>query len=102
MANSQFLPSKITLRRWFEETPPDFRFSVKVPQPLVDRDGGSGGGHGPKDLGEFLEDLAPLEEKILSIVISPPKNMSLGNGGMNWLDNILNECTYHGDRKSVV
>jgi DNA polymerase IV (DinB-like DNA polymerase) len=113
MGNSQILPSRVTLRRWFEETPPEFRFSLKVPQPLVDRYGSSSGGSnsgsnsgssssggnsgpGPKDLGQFLEGLAPLEEKILAIVISPPRRLSLGNGGMNWLENILNKCTYHG------
>ncbi len=98
MENSQLLPSKTTLRKWLDETPADFRFSLKVPQPLINGDYGDGGSsiHGSKDLGGFLEDLAPLEEKILTVVISPPKNLSLGNGGVKWLDNILNECAYHG------
>ena len=47
---------------------------------------------------DFLEELAPLEEKILAVIIEspPPNKLTLGNGGREWLDDILGTCTYHG------
>src|SRR4051794_31034358 len=49
-------------------------------------------------LKQELEELAPLEEKVLAVIIeSPPSTkLTLGNGGREWLDDILGTCTYHG------
>ncbi len=54
------------------------------------------GGGKIKNIGEFLEFLTPLQNKILCIIISPPKTISLKDGGRNWIENTLNECNYHG------
>jgi DNA polymerase IV (DinB-like DNA polymerase) len=45
-------------------------------------------------MGGFLEELAPLEEKILAVVIE--SFTTLGNNGREWLDDILHTSTYHG------
>jgi len=93
LSDSSFLPSPVTLKNWFRETPAEFRFALKIPQFVVEKryTGGT-----IKDTGDFLEYWAPLEEKTLCVVISPPKTISLANGGRDWLEDTLNECTYHG------
>jgi DNA polymerase IV (archaeal DinB-like DNA polymerase) len=78
--------NKFTFKRWSESTPNNFRFAVKIPRYLVDS---------PTLLGDFLEDLAPLEEKILAVVIQQPPTLTLKDG-REWLDEILGICTYHG------
>ena len=88
----QFLQGSNTILKWSQETPGDFRFTIKMPQTIVEkRYVGK-----IKDIGEFLEFLTPLQEKILCIVISPPKTISLTDRGRDWLENTLNQCTYHG------
>ena len=80
-----YLPNKSIIKKWSENTPNDFRFTFKLPTLLsntIDK------------LGNFLEELAPLEEKILAIVIHQTK-LSLGDG-REWLEEILDVCTYHG------
>ena len=90
--DSPIPPSSTTIQKWSDETPSDFRFSVKMPQNIVEnRNMGK-----IKDIGEFLEFLTPLKDKTLCIVISPPKTISLRDGGREWIENTLNECTYHG------
>ncbi len=93
LSDSSFLPSSVTLKNWFRETPDGFRFSLKMPQSVVEK---RHSGDAIKGIGDFLEYWAPLEEKTLCVVISPPKSISLANGGREWLENTLNECTYHG------
>ena len=80
-----YLPNKNIIKKWSENTHNDFRFTFKLPTLLsntIDK------------LGNFLEELAPLEEKILTIVIHQTE-LSLGDG-REWLEEILDVCTYHG------
>lgn len=46
-------------------------------------------------LGDFLEKLAPIEEKVLSVLIDAPHSLTLAQG-REWLENVLASCTYHG------
>jgi hypothetical protein len=78
-------PYKSLFKNWAESTPNKFRFAIKLPT------------HVTQDiikLGDFLEELAPLEEKSLAVVIE--SLTTLGNNGREWLDNISRTCTYHG------
>ena len=90
MGNSSFLPSSATIQKWSEETPHGFHFTLKLPQYIVEKRYG-----GNKDIGEFLE-FKPLKDMILCVAISPPKTLSLIEGGREWIENTLNGCTYHG------
>ncbi len=72
---------------WHKQTPPDFRFSVRVPWPVASSQNDC--------LGEFLEKLAPVEEKVISILIEVPSSLTLGQG-RGWLEKTLDSCTYHG------
>lgn len=60
------IPSPRTVRGWFSRTPDDFRFAVKAPglitheKVLADCDA---------EWGEFLEALAPLDDKLHSILL---------------------------------
>jgi hypothetical protein len=83
------LLNKFTFKGLAESTPDNFRFAIKIPRCLVEK----GGIH---LLGDFLEDkLAPLEEKILALVIQQHTGLTLKDG-REWLDEILGICTYHG------
>lgn len=73
---------------WHKQTPEDFRFSVRVPWPVAYQNDGA-------SLGDFLEKLAPVEEKVISVLIEVPSTLTLGEG-RNWLDETLKRCTYHG------
>jgi DNA polymerase IV (archaeal DinB-like DNA polymerase) len=79
------LPNKLLFKKWAKSTPDDFRFAIKLPNQIV---------QDTLKMGNFLEELAPLEEKILAIVIESFTN--LGNNGREWLDDTLHSCTYHG------
>lgn len=72
---------------WHKQTPMDFRFSVRVPWPVASSQNDS--------LGEFLERLAPVEEKVISVLIEVPSSLTLGQGRI-WLEKTLDQCTYHG------
>lgn len=85
-------PNHNVLRKWSEETPSDFRFTLKIPQFIINKQYANYNG----DLGKFLENLTPLEEKILAILISPPSAINLKDDGRKWLEYTLNSCTYHG------
>ena len=91
--DSPIPPSSTTIQKWSEETSPDFRFTIKIPQYIVENRYGGGK---IKDIGEFLEFLTPLQHKTLCVMISPPKTISLKDGGREWIENTLNECTYYG------
>lgn len=73
------------LKRWAEDTPEDFRFMVRVPSPITD----------PTALGQFLQGLAPIEEKTLAVVLQVPASIRLLEG-REWLEATLGACTYHG------
>jgi DNA polymerase IV (archaeal DinB-like DNA polymerase) len=79
------LPNKLLFRKWAENTPDNFRFAIKLPKQIV---------QDIIKMGGFLEELAPLEEKILAVVIE--SFTTLGNNGREWLDDILHTSTYHG------
>ena len=80
--------NKSTFKRWAASTTSNFRFAVKLPRRVVED-------AGIHLLGDFLEDLAPLEVKILAVVVQQPTNLTLKDG-REWLDEILRICTYHG------
>jgi DNA polymerase IV (DinB-like DNA polymerase) len=79
------LPDKKIIEKWSHETPSDFRFSLKLPVTLTNK---------PDKVGNFLEELAPLEEKILAIRIH--QTMLTLKDGRQWLEELLDICTYHG------
>ena len=79
------LPNKLLFKKWTESTPDNFRFAIKLPKQIV---------QDITKMGDFLEELAPLEEKILAVVIE--SFTTLGNNGREWLGDILHSCTYHG------
>lgn len=86
------VPNSSVFKKWNEDTPDEFRFTIKIPQYMINSYYKSKA----NDIGPFLETLALLEEKILSVIISPPKEVTLKNNGREWLENILDICTYHG------
>ena len=103
----RYPPKTSMLRNWVSETPADFRFTVQVPQNIIDKSSfpetSQTSVSFPKSipdtnlsLGDFLEGLSSLEEKILAVVLSPPSGLSLQNNGRAWLEDILTKCTYHG------
>ena len=89
-SSTVILPDRKLIKKWSDVTPSDFRFSLKLPIALtnqIDR------------LGSFLEELAPLQEKILSIRIHQ-SNLTLRDG-RQWLEELLSICTYHGYSAAV-
>ena len=93
LGKSLFPPGSIALKKWANETSDDFRFTLKIPQNLINQTTTSGQS---ESLGKFLEDLHVLKEKILVILLSPPPQVSLQNTGRAWLEEILRNVTYHG------
>lgn len=93
LGKSLFPPGSIALKKWANETSDDFRFTIKIPQNLINQTITSGQS---ESLGKFLEDLQVLKEKILVILLSPPPQVSLQNIGRAWLEEILRNVTYHG------
>lgn len=93
LGKSLFPPGSIALKKWANETSDDFRFTIKIPQNLINQTITSGQS---ESLGKFLEDLQVLKEKILVILLSPPPQVSLQNTGRAWLEEILRNVTYHG------
>ncbi len=83
------LPNKFTFRKWAKNSNDNFRFTLKLPTEIINNN------NNEIDLGNFLEELAPLEEKILAIVIEQPRALTLKDG-REFLDGILNICNYHG------
>jgi DNA polymerase IV (archaeal DinB-like DNA polymerase) len=82
---STYTLNKFTFKKWAESTPSNFRFAIKISKHLVDH---------TCSLEDFLEELTPLKEKILAIVIHQTA-LTLKDG-REWLDEILRICTYHG------
>jgi DNA polymerase IV (DinB-like DNA polymerase) len=81
---STLLTTKM-IKKWSDETPNNFRFSFKLPTSLT---------NDIYKIGDFLKELAPVEEKILVIAIQQTK-LSLKDG-REWLEEVLDVCTYHG------
>jgi DNA polymerase IV (DinB-like DNA polymerase) len=80
-------------KKWHRQTGPEFRFTIRIPDSVL-RTGDE------KSLGRFLEQLAPVEEKVLAVLLSVPSQMTLANG-REWLDSVLASCTYHGYSATV-
>ena len=93
LGKSLFPPGSIALKKWANETSDDFRFTIKIPQNLINKTITS---DQFESLGRFLEELQVLKEKILVILLSPPPQVSLQNTGRAWLEEILHNATYHG------
>jgi DNA polymerase IV (archaeal DinB-like DNA polymerase) len=98
LSKSLFPPGSVALKKWANETSDDFRFTVKIPQNLINKTATSGQF---ESVGRFLESLHVLEEKILVILLSPPPQVSLQNTGRTWLEGILHNATYHGFSTAV-
>ncbi|WP_415309692.1 DUF72 domain-containing protein [Candidatus Nitrosocosmicus sp. FF01] len=105
LGKSNTLPSSSTFNKWSSDTPDNFRFSVRVPQDIINKSANlsTSGYDIPSTsqehydiLGKFLDKLHPIREKILVIVLSPPSHISLQNIGRKWLENTLTICKYHG------
>src|SRR5918994_1064033 len=84
-SSSSGLPTKKIVEKWAEETPSNFRFALKLPITITNK---------IDKIGNFLETLAPLEEKILALRIRQTKLML--KDGRQWLEELLNICSYHG------
>jgi DNA polymerase IV (archaeal DinB-like DNA polymerase) len=93
-------------RVWSERTPDNFRFSIRIPKTILfttgntspnfaDREVSSSISADSVKLGEFLEKLAPIEEKVTAVTIDVPSNLTLASGRA-WLELVLNMCSYHG------
>ena len=78
------------VKKWAGETPDNFRFIVGVPSQAMDCD----------LLGKFLEGLAPIEEKVLAVVLQVPAGLKLLEG-REWLEKLLAVCVYHGYSAAV-
>ncbi|MBA4503149.1 DUF72 domain-containing protein [Marinobacterium marinum] len=63
------LPSVVSVRRWLEETPPDFRFCFKFPQSISHQGALR---HESEDLSAFLERLQPLAPKLGMLCLQLP------------------------------
>jgi DNA polymerase IV (archaeal DinB-like DNA polymerase) len=83
------LLNKFTFRKWAKNSNDNFRFALKLPAEIINNTNNEIG------LGNFLEELSPLEEKIIAIVIEQPRALTLKDG-REWLDGILDICNYHG------
>jgi DNA polymerase IV (archaeal DinB-like DNA polymerase) len=82
------LLNKFTFKKWARNSHDNFRFTLKLPVGIINNNNGIG-------LGNFLEELAPLEEKILAVIIEQPRELTLKDG-REWLEGILDICNYHG------
>jgi uncharacterized protein YecE (DUF72 family) len=95
-----------TAKKWHSQTPANFRFSITIPEDLLfskQNDTSNSNNiiaSGEAELGKFLEWLAPVEEKILSVLIRVPTSITLSQG-REWLENVLGTCTYHGYSAAV-
>lgn len=106
--NNYYKSLSAIARKWHKQTPESFRFSVKVPQQIIiamwnNTTGVNSSNNNPiynsgqprLSVGDFLEKLAPIEEKVLSVLIETPQSLTLAQG-REWLENILSSCSYHG------
>jgi DNA polymerase IV (DinB-like DNA polymerase) len=82
--NYPTLPTTKTIKKWSNETSNNFRFSLKLSTSLT---------NDIYKIGHFLEELAPVEEKILGIAIQQTK-LALKDG-REWLEEILDVCTHY-------
>ena len=98
-------------RKWAKQTPEDFRFAVRIPRAILFDNNNTilATSAGKNDnynnnniplcpnkalLDQFLESLAPIEEKVLVVTIEIPPSLTLAIG-RGWLESVLGICTYH-------
>ena len=79
--NNKFHDDRLLFKKWATDTPHNFRFTIKLPKHIIED---------TYKVADFLEELAPLEEKVLAVIIEspPPIKLTLANGGREWLDDI--------------
>lgn len=77
--------SEHALGGWARETSDDFRFIAMVPKQATDRD----------LVRKFLEGLAAIGEKVLTVVLQIQQPLTLIEG-REWLDDLLGSCAYTG------
>ena len=75
-----------TLREWAEFDPTDFKFSIMVPKQYIDVNNDN-----HSKLERFLQELEPIQEKILTIVLKVPSTFTLAKD-REWLNTILKFC----------
>jgi DNA polymerase IV (DinB-like DNA polymerase) len=81
--------SRLTFKKWAKQTPDNFRFTLRIPQAIIQSTG-------TERLGHFLEqDVDPLKEKVLAMVIQPSTTINLKDG-REWLDEVLRICANYG------
>jgi DNA polymerase IV (DinB-like DNA polymerase) len=78
------LPTRNILKKWYEQTPSNFRFTLKLPGSLTNK---------TDMIGDFLEELAPLKEKILALRVH--QTTLTIKEGRQWLEKLLDICAYH-------
>jgi DNA polymerase IV (archaeal DinB-like DNA polymerase) len=79
---------RLLFKKWATNTPHNFRFTIKLPRHIIED---------MNKVDDFLEQLVPLREKMLAVIIESPApiKLTLANGGREWLDDIARTCTYH-------
>jgi DNA polymerase IV (archaeal DinB-like DNA polymerase) len=79
---------RLLFEKWVTDTPHNLRFTIKLPRYIIED---------AYKVDDFLEELAPLKQKVLAVIIEspPPIKLTLANGGREWLDDVVRTCTYH-------
>jgi len=75
-----------TLREWAELHPTDFKFSIMVPKQYIDINN-----YNHDKLKKFLQELEPIQKKILAIVLKVPSTFTLAKD-REWLNTLLRFC----------
>lgn len=79
--NSTFyrIPSLSMTKKWYKDTPDNFRFSAKLPQIITHENRLRPGPY----LDQFLNSIKPLEHKMSILVIQLPPSLSFGESKIN-------------------
>jgi DNA polymerase IV (DinB-like DNA polymerase) len=102
---NSLLDGKIT-KRWAEQTPEQFRFSISMPRAafvgsepseLVDELGDL---DAQERIGRFLENLKQIKGKVIAITIDILSSLTLGTH-RDWLEQLLRTCSYHDYRVAL-
>ena len=83
------VPSRNTLQGWFNRTPPNFRFSLKLPQVVTHEFSLRVGGFGV--LREFCENVSVLREKLASVLVQLPPQFAADAGNLAAVREFLRE-----------
>ena len=71
------IPSKFMVQNWAKRTPDYFRFTAKFPK-IITHDKRLRDVH--NELGQFLEVMEPLADKILALLIQLPPSLQIKEG----------------------